>query len=213
MAGYRTTPAYLHHGKRPPTQWDRFSHDTKTQPGTIASTPVTTTASIKHINIIAQGVQSSRHVSDWCRLVFVEMNAIVSSKTSTTANMCVGYWVWDYEPTGTLPAYTDIFESSSPFAWPLTSNRQRFTIMPIFKVCFPFNAGVGTSAYRIPTELWEMPQDAYTQYTRTDTTGVLANIVRGALYLVLLGSDPAGATQGDFEGRYRMHFIDASKSE
>jgi len=55
-----------------------------------------------------------------------------------------------------------------------------------------------------------MPDDAYSRYTTTDSTGVLANIVKGALYLVLIGVDPAGATQADFEAAFRINFYDAS---
>jgi len=205
---YDDIPAIYSRSSRVPPSWrDRIDVDTKYTRINPSMIPVISTASITHLNVITRGTGTFQRMGDSCRLTSIQMIAKVSSKTSTNANMCVGYWVWDYEPDGNLPAITDILEYDSVFSHPNRDNMTRFLIIPMFNVTFPFAAGVGTSAKGI-AHTWPLPQDAFTRYTRTDTTGVLANIVRGALYMVLLGEDPAGATQGEFLGRIRVNFED-----
>jgi len=198
------------YGSRPPKRSRLTDYDTKARYFNYGMLPVISTPDIRHVNIIPRGFGQTQRMGDICQITSVQMIAHVSSKTSTNPNMCVGYFVWDYEPNGTLPGITDFLQTSSPLSQSNLDNQNRFVFMPIFNVVFPFNAGVGTSAMKVPQDVWVMPPDAYTRYTRSDTTGDLANIVEGALYLVLIGEDPAGATQGEFLSNLRVNFFDGT---
>lgn len=136
--------------------------------------------------------------------------------------------VYDAQPNGAQPAFADLFTSrdnsgaivaANSFSQWNNDNRQRFTVLMDERLNLPpasVQAGAGTATTPYGGNSWEIKRYIRLKNllaTYNNTTGAIGDITSGALWIVAVGTAPAGAvaagTAGwNFVGTCRMRFTD-----
>lgn len=175
----------------------------------VASYNMDTTGSIALIATVPQGSSVSQRVGK--KILWKSMQIRGNVYAGTTAIIPTGTWmiVYDRRPTGSLPAITDILVSANQNSFTNDSNAGRFKILKRMDYQFVGAGNVGTSSD---------PADVVNEYLKLKNlpcvfkaagTGAIADIEEGALYLITVGSNAAGATSGAQAGlAFRVRYVD-----
>lgn len=168
-----------------------------------------TTGTIKLIATIPQGTTVNTREGKACQLTSVRLRGNMFTDTTTTATHVCNYLVWDKQPNKALAAIADIFTSASSLAFPNRENAQRFRIIKQWRRAFSGNvtAPVGASVMMAVDE-WIPLKGCVTSYTAADTTGVIGNIITGALLFVAVGDQASGTADGNSNISFRVNFKD-----
>ena len=175
-----------------------------------ATYAVNTTGSITHISIIAQGDDVNKRDGKACRATSVQVRGAINADTTNTLSTYQCALVWDYNPNKALPVIGDIFDSISAFSFPKRENNKRFKIVKKFYGAIVGNqTTVTTGLETIPVDEYvRLPADANILYTAADTTGVIGDVIAGALYWVTMGSNVAGTADANAVVGFRVNFTD-----
>lgn len=170
-----------------------------------------TTGSITHLSIIPTGDLVGTRDGQSCRLTSLQIRGLGKANSATDIAQGVFYIIWDAMPNKALPAITDIFTAANSTAFTNRENNGRFTILK--KRFFDFTAPVGGSAgdttKQQTVDHWmKLPPGCVIQCTAADTTGVIGNRIKGALYLVTMGSQAAGTAAAECSLKFRLGFSD-----
>lgn len=151
-----------------------------------------------HIDIVPRGTGvSERDGKAWraqglqfngiCRLLFNGTPAV-----GPNSHNCAVYLVWDFQPNAALPISGAILDNPGAnfqLALPNRDNQSRFRFLWGRRFSFthaqtPPAAGVepGTLRSEPISETIRFPPGMYSEATEADSTGVIANRIRGALY-------------------------------
>lgn len=166
-----------------------------------------TNVDVLPLNLIAPGTGSFNRIGRKANLksLLVEMTIehVYSAQATTnnlTGNVVRVAIVWDKQPNGTLPVYSEIFsvtdqagtEGSNYFDPPKYDNRERFKILRDEKAIFnimapPLSGGSGNTVvnYKLLKAYVKLPADCATTYSGQSATQTIADISTGALYVVL----------------------------
>lgn len=133
----------------------------------------------------------------------------VLPNATTTLAFCRSLIVYDAQSPGTLPGITDILTTASDNAFKNTDNRDRFVVLKDEKFAVCGNAttagqNTGATGYAVD---WFFPINRMMTFG-TAGTGVIGDIRYGAIYHVTVGSVAQGTADGDFQGNFKITFVD-----
>lgn len=171
-----------------------------------------TTGTITHISIVPQGstVNSREGRSFRVTSLMVRGNVYPGASTSLTQGTLL--FVWDKQPNKALAAITDVLESANSQAQNKRENASRFVIIRRFDYDVVGNTGAAANltdkSQHLVQEYIKFPRDCVATCTATDTTGAIGNRVTGALLMVTVGVNVAGATAATFCGNMRVNIQD-----
>lgn len=165
-----------------------------------------TTGTITLLATVPQGASVNQRVGKKIRWKSIQCRGINFANTSAVFNDCAMLIVYDKRPTGQLPAITDVLNTVSSRSFNNDANSGRFVILKRHD----FNL-VGSST--TPTEASTCDADFFLKIDRdvefaAAGTGAIADISLGALYLITVGQNAAGATAASALLGFRTRFID-----
>lgn len=111
--------------------------------------------------------------------------------------------VYDKQTNAAAAAWTDVFVSADTMALRNLENRSRFVILYDKMITLNASAESGSSALRSIYLRCNLPVTF-----NSGDAGTVADIVTGSLYLMVIGSEGAGATAGSMYGRSRIRYVD-----
>lgn len=169
-----------------------------------------TTGSITLIATIPQGTTVNTREGKSAQLTSVRVRGFIESKAATTVAQAACYLVWDRQPNKALAAIADVLVSASSNAFPNRENAQRFVIIKSWRYGF---AGNTTAPAAQPTTIpvddyVKLPRECVTSFTSADTTGVIGDIISGALLFITVGTIAAGTAAAESQLAFRVNFRD-----
>lgn len=170
-----------------------------------------TTGEITHMSIVPQGATVNSRVGRKCELTTFQMRGRVIAGSTGTICDAAAYLVWDEQPNKALAAITDILDAATPNGLSKRENVQRFKIIRKWRWMLVGNQTTptaGTEAYTVD-EYVKLPKGCVVVPTTADTTGVISDVITGALLFVTVGSVAAGTTAGAAVLTARTGFRDA----
>lgn len=155
-----------------------------------------TTGTVTLVATIPQGTTVNTRLGRACQLTSVRVRGSQLNNTPVPQSYFAAL-VWDRQPNKALAAVTDIFDSVVSTTFPNASNRQRFKILKTWQyVSIGYNAGGNEVSDETATRIDDyvkLPKECMTCYTDADTSGVIGDIVTGALLWVTIGDVAVGA--------------------
>lgn len=170
-----------------------------------------TTGSLVHINVIPAGSSQESRFGKKIRMISVQIRGHLSAESAVSTCLCAVLLVYDKSPGGALPNINAILESASSLALNNDDNAQRFKIVRRWETVVSGNPGAGerTSQTMIPFNQFVKLTSARDVVYKAGNTGLIGDILEGALYLITVGNQPAA---GDFNAflraTTRVRFID-----
>lgn len=153
-----------------------------------------TTGFVVQLNTITRGNAINERVGNRVILKSLHVRGDVYCGINVTVASGAMMIVYDRQPQGTLPAYTDIMEAGGVNAFQNASYRDRFRILLRRDWCLeqnPVDSAVrtGDSIRRVDEILYlNLP----TVYQDGSSGGLISDIRTGGLYAVFCGSQPSG---------------------
>lgn len=171
-----------------------------------------TTGTVTLLNGTAQGSDFSNRIGRKATMVAVQLEGqiIPADLTNTASSKCRVMLIYDAQPNGALPAITDILTASTSNAFMNLNNRDRFKVIADVNESIGHVVDTATQAQAgSPTVHNVSVYKKINLETIYDgTTAAIADVQTGALLLVTIGNQAAGAG-GLYFGAVRVRFIDA----
>jgi len=187
--------------------------DAKFVDASIAQAAVGTTATVQHISIVPQDNTVNGRNGRAFRCKNVRIRYRVNQDSTAQINTVRCALVWDYQPNKALAAFTDIFDSASVDAFPKRENNMRFKIVRDMTHTLSGNSTLATSTSSVQAdEFLKLPRDANCLLTAADTTGVIGDVIQGALLFVTVGTAGAGTNDAQLSGNSRVNFTERLSS-
>lgn len=181
--------------------------DAKFVDATITQAAVNTTGTIQHVSIIAQGNTVNNRVGKACRARTARLRAVIKADSTAQLNTVRCLLVWDYQPNKALAAITDIIDAVTVQAQPNRENNLRFKIIRDWWYVLTGNGNLATPNTEVLLDSYvKLPKDANILYTSADTTGVIGDVIQGALLFITLGDVAAGTADAALTGTCRVNF-------
>lgn len=168
-----------------------------------------TTPSAGLVNGIAQGDDINMRVGRQIICKFVEIDGLLgSAQVTMSGNLARLMVIWDKNNNSvpTLPLSTDILDASTSIAGTNLNNRDRYVIL--YDKTWSQAYGTSTTCFgetHYPIKI-KVAVNAKTTYSGTGATQ--ASIASGALFVMTIGSNAAGAG-GLFTLHTRLRYTDA----
>lgn len=175
-----------------------------------ASYEASTTGSITLVATIPQGNTVNNREGKSCQLTSCRVRGVVSVASTTTTVQAAAYLVWDRQPNKALAAITDVLDSVSSYSFPKRENSERFMIIKQWRCVLEGNsAAPATGDEQIDIDDYvKLPPECVSSYTVADTTGVIGDLITGALLFVTCGNRATGTTAASFTVGFRVNFRD-----
>jgi len=171
-----------------------------------------TTGNVTLINANIQvGTTEYRRVGRKVLLKSLQIRGEVLTDSSTTTTHVAWMIVYDKRPTGALPAVTDILKTAFASSFMNDANIGRFLVLHR-EDAFLVGPNAGSTAtwtsatgYAVDRciRLRDLPM-----WFKKAATGGITNIAEGALYLVCVGDQPSGTSDGLVRLGFRTRFLD-----
>ena len=175
-----------------------------------ASYQCDTTGSVTHISVIPQGTTINTRLGKSCRPTSLQLRGTVYNNSTATRSRPAIYLVWDNQPNKALAGITDYLDAAESSSMIKRENASRFKT--IRKWCYSLLGNTATPSTgaeeRVIEEFVKLPKDCIITCTTADTTGVIGDVITGALLLITIGSKVAGTTASSFSGTMRLNFVD-----
>jgi len=167
-----------------------------------------TTGTIALIATIPQGTSVSQRVGKKIRVNSIQCRGNMGQNASASTNDVCLLIVYDTRPTGALPAITDILQSVSSRAFNNDANSDRFRILK--RVDRSLVGNPAATAYTTDTF---KSMDFFLKVNKpmqfaAAGTGAIGDIARGALYVVTVGNNAAGAAAAQANLAFRTRYTD-----
>jgi len=173
-----------------------------------AAYPLNTTGSITLIATIAQGVSVNQRKGKKALLKSLQLRGYAVTEATTLDTRCAFMIVYDREPTGALPAITDILVTATPQSFLNDVNSDRFQIVRRFDFCLSGSGTVPVTGNEVlAIEEYVKLQKRPIQFGAA-ATGAIGDISKGALYLVSVGNIVAGTADATLNLAIRTRFTD-----
>lgn len=175
---------------------------------TITQASVNTTPTVQHISIVPQDNTVNGRTGRAFRCKNVRVRAQISADSTAQLNTVRCMLVWDYQPNKALASFTDIFDSATPYTQPKRENDMRFKVIRDWTYVLCGNATTAVSNTRHYLDAWvKLPRDANVILTNADTTGVIGDVIQGALLFCTVGENGGTADTG-LTGTARVNFTE-----
>lgn len=171
-----------------------------------------TTGSVTALNLTAVGDDNTNRDGRQIVVKSCQIKGIFRPQDNVTgSNLARVLLVWDSQPSsGAIATVTDIMNAATSVAPTNLNNRERFTILRDFQA--PLGPTQDTATQAFAGALTVQDLDWYVKINRVSTysgtTAVIASVATGALLLVTLGSQGAGAGS-DLVAYARVRFSDS----
>lgn len=162
------------------------------------------TGTITLMNGVAQGDDYTNR--DGRKVIFksIQLRIIAFGTPGTAVDQSIRYLiVYDKQPTGALPAVTDILDTAAVVSNTNLSNRDRFIILKDKVISCQLNTTAAAPQYHN-----EKYMKINLETVFSGTSAAITSISSGAIYLVQVGTVAAGATTYSNTGRLRLRFVD-----
>jgi len=169
-----------------------------------------TTGSVTLLNTIAQGSSVNQRVGKKIILKSIQSRGNMTNNGTASANDVAYMIVYDKRPTGALPSITDILVSASANALNNDVNSGRFKIVKRVDEVLTGNTSAAASwqsNMMVGQDWWQSLNNLPVVY-KALTTGAIADIEEGALYLVTIGTSAAGTGAATLTTGFRIRFLD-----
>lgn len=178
-----------------------------------ANYTMNTTGTVTLLATIPQGTSVNQRVGKKIVYKSLQCRGYVHNDTTAVYNDCAIIIVYDRQPTGSLPAITDILDTANAISFNNDANSDRFKILKRmdFALVGPLT---GTIATQQPTSTSALSADFYLSLKNLSAqfkaagTGAIGDISNGALYLVTVGITAAGTGDANAVLGFRTRFID-----
>lgn len=166
-----------------------------------------TTGTITLISTIAQGASINQRIGKRATLKALQLRGFINAGTTAVYNDVVVMIIYDRQPTGSLPAITDVLTAVSPYAFMNDTNSDRFKV--IRRMDFPLIGNTTTPA----TGQEVKSMDRYIPLNlpivfKAAGTGAIGDIAVGAVYMITAGNNVAGNTAASLAVSVRTRFTD-----
>jgi len=166
-----------------------------------------TTGFIWMLNTIAPGATQSTRVGKKVAMKGLQIRGLLYNGTSAYTNDVALIVVYDKRPTGSMPAITAILESISSQSLNNDDNASRFRILRRIDYCLTGNATTPTSNSGVSIDTYVDLRKALVVY-KSASTGEIADISEGALYIIGVGSAAAGSAAAVAVLKTRVRYYD-----
>lgn len=168
---------------------------------------------VYHINGIPKGNDISQRTGNRIRMVSLQVKGVVRPASGGSAlplqRMLLAF-VYDFQPSGALPAATDIYDFADPFSLQRLDTRERFFILfQQLYTCEITNTGGSYTSASVHDVALDIPIRKDASWGSPNTSGAISGATGGALYCLLLASGNANASPiVDF--RFRLQFTSSA---
>jgi len=167
-----------------------------------------TTGTIVLAATIAQGAAVTQRIGKKITLKSMQMRGQTISGTTTAVCDCALILVYDKRPTGALPAITDILVTANPISFNNDANGGRFKILRRWDFKLSGNSSTPATGNEIQDMSNFVKLGNAPCVFKAAATGAIGDIEEGALYMLSVGSQVAGATAGVGTIALRTRFVD-----
>lgn len=185
----------------------------------IEAEPLGSMTSRHHLNAVPQGDGlGNRHANKMlCRMLYINglittaQSPLISANEIRPARLVV---LWDREARGLAPVFADVYDTPNVTSFPRVQFRERFQIL--YEKTFNPSADVGwfntagQAAYLTYNRMLKLriPVNRMTVWTPGATTGSIANVEKGSLYLLFITPAAPGNDSLVFNYEYKLTFED-----
>lgn len=168
----------------------------------------TSTGSIALLSTIPQGTSVNQRVGKKVQLKSLQCRGFVYNNTTASYTDNALLIVYDRRPTGTLPLVTDVLNTIDSLSMNNDVNSGRFQILK--RLDFEL---IGNAASQF-TDKMALSADFYLDLkgkswvAKSLGTGTIADTEEGAVYLITVGSQPAGTSAASAQLGFRLRFMD-----
>ncbi|AIF34794.1 putative capsid protein [Sewage-associated circular DNA molecule-3] len=175
-----------------------------------ANYAVDTTGTVTLLNTVPQGASVNQRVGKKIMLKSLQARGLMQNGSAATANDVAFLIVYDKRPTGALPSVTDILAISSAQSMNNDANSGRFVIMKRVDTYLIGNLTAATNYTEVAVRDCDffLPLKGMPTVYKAATTGAIADIEEGALYLVTIGGTAAGTGAASLSITMRLRFVD-----
>ncbi len=172
----------------------------------ITGTPISncdTTGQLVLLNATIPGTSIDRRLAQRIYLT----SGMLFAEAKVTANTGLDQFqrvmiVIDHQPNGATPAIMDVLVSATTYSQVNLNNRHRFTV--VADKHYHLNAAAEPDSQKN----FSMKLPALLTSYNAGSAGTIADIATNAVYVLTLGSEPAGNTAGSCRISYRYFFKD-----
>lgn len=164
---------------------------------------------VQLIATVAQGAGTSQRIGK--KIAWKSVQARGHFRAGGTGTIATGTLaiVYDKQPTGTLPAVTDIFNSAAAASFNNDTNSDRFRVMKrVDVVIVGDDLGPDHTAISGVIIDFYLPLQKLLSQFKAVGTGAIGDIAMGALYIVTMGAQPAGTTACQCQVGFRTRYWD-----
>lgn len=175
-----------------------------------ASYAMDTTGTVTLLNTVPQGAAVTQRVGKKIQLNSLQFRGAMQNGSAAAGNDVAFMIVYDKRPTGALPSITDVLNSVAPTAMNNDANAGRFRILKRVDEVLIGNltaAANYTEAAIKSCDYWLSLKGLTTTY-KAAGTGAIADIEKGALYMITVGGTAAGTSAASLFGAFRVRFVD-----
>jgi len=165
-------------------------------------------ASIALIATIAQGAAVTQRIGKKAAYKSLQMRGYIGQGSTATVNDVALLIVYDKEPTGILPAITDILNTATAQSFLNDTNSDRFRILRRFNHTLTGNLATPATGNEIQDLDEYIDLKGLPVQFKAAATGAIGDIAVGALYVVTVGSQPPGTTAASAQVGFRTRFMD-----
>lgn len=166
-----------------------------------------TTGSIALVATMAQGSSQSQRIGKKAQYKSFQLRGSANANSVGGVNDCAILLVYDRDPTGSLPAITDILNTVSTRSMNNDANSDRFHIIRRWDFILIGNTTTLSTGKEART-IDEYVKFKFPVQFKAAGTGAIADIAKGAVYLVTVGNNAAGTSAAELGVGIRTRFID-----
>lgn len=167
-----------------------------------------TTGSVTLLATVAQGAGVSQRVGKKIVLKSLQCRGRFFAGTAGVINDCAAIIVYDKRPTGALPAVTAVLNTANAGSMNNDDNSDRFVILKrLDQILIGDSTTVSTGLEAVDVSFY-LPLRMLPTVYKSVADGAIADIEQGALYLVTVGVNAAGATAASLNATFRTRFVD-----
>jgi len=167
-----------------------------------------TTGTIALVATIAQGASQSQRIGKVAYLKSVQIRGYAVNNTAATFNDCCCILVYDKQPTGSLPAITDVLNTANSRSFNNDVNSKRFKILRRWDFMLIGNQTTPETGQEGQSIDEYVKLKGKKMQFGSAGTGAIGDIQFGALYFISVGNTAAGTGDASSILGFRTRFYE-----
>jgi len=174
---------------------------------------VHTNAIVSLLNPIKRGTMQGGISDKYAVLKSIQVHGRIVAGSNSAASKLMVFFVYDKEPTGTLPTTAQLLAAGSggsynAYCFMNDDNTDRFRVLKRYDLTVgSLNSANGAISIDFYYDMNALP---FVQTNAADATGGLGQIKTGAVYGVMISSEPTGNTAPSVAYTCRTRYIDTN---